>query len=1350
MYRTPTSISATTLVLACSVFLAACGSRASGGSDPGTDDTGAATWAKSFGGTGHDQANAIAATADGGFIVAGSWNIDRADRHSPPRDGDAWLMKLDALGNVLWQRQFGVPQALGTEGERFTYGTVREASDGTHWAIGARLDASGTDIAALHLDASGTPLASPYAYDSGPFPGYDYFFPGDASMDTGRDIWSTADGGALLIGWTRADLRTNGTSSAMRFTGVVPYVVRIAADGTRMWSRHITRARADRSEPDRYGGTLLVREADDGGALATFVADGPDRGTVQSIARIDAGGTILWIRDIDMQIADFLVSAVDGDLVLVGGDVVLRIAAADGVTVWRRELKGIWEAGTLHAVAEHCTSPATAASCRVFAGGSVLVSGSRAAAAVLTTQGEVAATSVLQIDGAMDVVAVRDRSDNAGMVVDLVGSFRGGMPATSFRTTVDDALAPFDTIEIPNFPVQQRTTFLASNGDVLAANLESGGFVDTFLRLGPPDEIVWSLSLDYWDELSADRALSVYPTPDGGYIVGGDSTSFGNGSPAHAAWLVKFDGAGDIEWQRALEGLRPNSDSAHVYPTRLLRQAADGSLLVLGHTTEGARAVKLDADGLELWNSLPLSDIDTSGVAYGSGMEGIVDIEASDESFIVAATTNSPTSSWLAWLDASGNIVRYREVRWIQLSDVLARPDGYVLAGTMGGQPWASAMAGNDQAAWSRIYPLGISDASPLVRIEAHPEGGYVMVANVIDASGATEDEAAAHGRRNIIVYRLEADGALRWSRLYGGLFDEYAYALDVLDDGGIAIAGRSDSVGDRSEAWVLRLGPDGRIADGCNAMLGADSAVAQNVEPPEIDERVPVLEGGALVPAVIMPIETMAPARSGDVTIARQCLGTAQPGQPVAPGPRFTLSVVQGGGSRGVVTSTPQGIVCGTADDGVCSAGFDADTTVFLDVDPGSLARFARWEGCDDVDDTLCSVLMDADREVTVFFEEQPAVELTFEVFGNGRVQFDVPERTCGPGETCRVAYANGDTAVLTALPADRENLLAWGGDCAGFDREPVVELLMNADMSCTASFSGDAGPVRSLTIERFANGTPLFGNTGVGSVTSLPAGITCPEECTAQFPLDASVTVMPAPAAGWEFERFVCPAAGDEDFNQLTATIVMSADLTCAAQFRDDIVRIGVTFSVPGVATIHSDPGTLNCSSDCSWPFFSSTAQTIELRVEVTNDAWYFDHWDGCDSVVVDSAGGLPICRVSNQSSTNVQASFGPVTPGGSHALTIGMADTAGRGRVTSSPAGIECPGTCSHVFADGTTVSLAATPDPGSIFSQWRGDPDCVDGIVTIGGGDLVCEAVFLPVSAMRTFKFSPYAAVAQQPH
>ena len=64
------------------------------------------------------------------------------------------------------------------------------------------------------------------------------------------------------------------------------------------------------------------------------------------------------------------------------------------------------------------------------------------------------------------------------------------------------------------------------------------------------------------------------------------------------------------------------------------------------------------------------------------------------------------------------------------------------------------------------------------------------------------------------------------------------------------------------------------------------------------------------------------------------------------------------------------------------------------------------------------------------------------------------------------------------------------------------------------------------------------------------------------------------------------------------------------------------------------------------------------------------------------------------------------GPITItqfGPPETLTVGV---TGSGKVTSSPAGISCPGTCSVGVYYGNTITLSASPSTGYTFSGWSG--------------------------------------------
>ncbi|SJM94380.1 conserved hypothetical protein [Crenothrix polyspora] len=67
----------------------------------------------------------------------------------------------------------------------------------------------------------------------------------------------------------------------------------------------------------------------------------------------------------------------------------------------------------------------------------------------------------------------------------------------------------------------------------------------------------------------------------------------------------------------------------------------------------------------------------------------------------------------------------------------------------------------------------------------------------------------------------------------------------------------------------------------------------------------------------------------------------------------------------------------------------------------------------------------------------------------------------------------------------------------------------------------------------------------------------------------------------------------------------------------------------------------------------------------------------------------------------------------------LSVGRTGT-GQGSVTSSPAGINCPSTCTYAFLQGQSVTLTPVPDANSTFTSWSGDctgANCVPTMNTV---------------------------------
>ncbi|CAM2991702.1 T9SS type B sorting domain-containing protein [Flavobacterium frigoris] len=74
-----------------------------------TDISGNIMWQKTFGGSNSDWVQSIIQTTDGGYILAGSSHSgisgDKTD--SSRGGGDYWIIKINSLGSIIWQKTYG-------------------------------------------------------------------------------------------------------------------------------------------------------------------------------------------------------------------------------------------------------------------------------------------------------------------------------------------------------------------------------------------------------------------------------------------------------------------------------------------------------------------------------------------------------------------------------------------------------------------------------------------------------------------------------------------------------------------------------------------------------------------------------------------------------------------------------------------------------------------------------------------------------------------------------------------------------------------------------------------------------------------------------------------------------------------------------------------------------------------------------------------------------------------------------------------------------------------------------------------------------------------------------------------
>jgi hypothetical protein len=179
------------------------------------DAAGNLQWQKSLGGTQEDQAFAIKSTPDGNYIVAGITKSGDGDVTGYHGGMDAWIVKLNNTGNLVWQKCLG-----GTGGE--TARSIAMTSDG-NYMIGASSSSNDGDVASakgaedfwfVKMNPSGNII-------------WQKTYGGSRNEEL-FDIKQTSDGGYVAVGTSESfdkDLNCNAGVRDM-------WIIKTAADGT--------------------------------------------------------------------------------------------------------------------------------------------------------------------------------------------------------------------------------------------------------------------------------------------------------------------------------------------------------------------------------------------------------------------------------------------------------------------------------------------------------------------------------------------------------------------------------------------------------------------------------------------------------------------------------------------------------------------------------------------------------------------------------------------------------------------------------------------------------------------------------------------------------------------------------------------------------------------------------------------------------------------------------------------------------------------------------------------------------------------------------------------------------------
>jgi len=184
------------------------------------DVDGNLVWQKCLGGSADDYGQYAVQTYDGGYIVAGKTGSGDGDVSGYHGNYDLWIVKLDANGNILWQKALG-----GSEEDGATQ--VLQTQDGGFITVGYALSTDGNvsgnhgsfDFWTVKLDASGNIEWQNCLGGSG--------------MEIARSIQQTPDGGYIAAGSTGS----NNGDIAGNHGGEDGWIVKLDSAGNIIWQK---------------------------------------------------------------------------------------------------------------------------------------------------------------------------------------------------------------------------------------------------------------------------------------------------------------------------------------------------------------------------------------------------------------------------------------------------------------------------------------------------------------------------------------------------------------------------------------------------------------------------------------------------------------------------------------------------------------------------------------------------------------------------------------------------------------------------------------------------------------------------------------------------------------------------------------------------------------------------------------------------------------------------------------------------------------------------------------------------------------------------------------------------------
>jgi hypothetical protein len=321
---------------------------------------------------------------------------------------------------------------------------------------------------------------------------------------------------------------------------------------------------------------------------------------------------------------------------------------------------------------------------------------------------------------------------------------------------------------------------LSNNGDVS----DNKGWTDGWLvKMDDQGNRIWSKT---YGGSSDDHFTSFITMPDGGSVVTGYSASNNGDVPGNKGetdvWILRLNNSGTVLWKKNFGG--SNYDMAHA-----IAATPDGGIAITG-TTES-----------------------NDGDLAGMGHHGLKDM------WVLKLNSNGDLI-WQKMLggsfDESSHTITVAADGNILIAGYAESTDGDLAGSTMRGfhDAWMVKLNNTGTVLWKKTF--GGNGNESIHSIVSTADGGIIASGY---SQSSTGDVSGNHGKNDAWAMKLNNNGAILWSKSFGGTEDDGANSILPQADGGFIIAGFTASKnGDITkhqglgDIWVFKLNNNGNL----------------------------------------------------------------------------------------------------------------------------------------------------------------------------------------------------------------------------------------------------------------------------------------------------------------------------------------------------------------------------------------------------------------------------------------------------------------------------------------------------------------------------------------------------------